>query len=209
MSTGADILTTCTLDCPDRCSILCRPDGGSLRLRGNPDHPYTRGFTCAKIRRYPDRLRSPSRITQPHMRRGGRQGDFEPVSWAEALDAACAALSTALADDPASVLLLRGYGSMGASKDFIEAFFASLGARSTRGSLCEAAGGAACRLDAGAVDMNDPTEIDKAEAVVLCGKNPRASTIHTDTQVKTARGRGAPVRAVNADRLVDPRRGGP
>ncbi|GAB4256972.1 MAG: molybdopterin-dependent oxidoreductase [Thermoleophilia bacterium] len=193
------IVTTCTLDCPDRCSLLCRSEDGRLRLRGNPDHPYTRGFTCAKIHRYPGRLRSPSRLTQPHMRRGGRTADFVPVSWDEALDAVCAALESALAHDPASVLLLRGYGSMGASMDFTDAFFASLGARTTRDSLCDGAGGAACRADTGALDMNDPREIDRAEAVVLWGKNPWASSIHTAAQVRAARQRGAPVLAVTPD----------
>ncbi len=201
-----EIRTTCTLDCPDRCALLCRvtpsseiarpapqqaaapPAAGRLARRGDPDHPFTRGFTCAKIRRYPGRLVAAERITQPHVRRGSAgadrrsiatSSDFEPVSWDEAMAMVAGALRAALADDPASVLLLRGAGSMGASKIFADWLFATLGARRTKGSLCDEAGGQAIALDCGALDMNDPAQIDAAEAIVLWGKHPRACSIHT------------------------------
>lgn len=190
------VVTSCTLDCPDRCSILVEGDGKDLRLRGDPDHPYTRGFTCAKIRRYPGRLASPHRIREPWVRAGDL---FRPASWEEALDHVCGALERAREEDPASVLHVRGYGSMGVSKIFVERVFALLGARSTRGSLCEGAGLAAVARDAGALGMNDPRQIAQAEAVVLWGKRPRSSSIHTAALVADARRRGAPVLAVDPD----------
>ena len=229
-----EIRTTCTLDCPDRCVLLCRrSSGGSLEeqgppapaahaqvssspvptrltLRGDPDHPFTRGFTCVKIRRYPARLVSAERITQPHVRRGFSVGggrspgassaDFVPVSWDEAMELVVDALREALADDPASVLLLRGAGSMGASKLFADWLFAALGARRTKGSLCNVAGVEAIVRDCGRLDMNDPAQIDQAEAIVLWGKHPRACSVHTASQVQRARMRGIPVLAVNPDR---------
>lgn len=190
------VVTSCTLDCPDRCSILARVEAGGIRLRGDPDHPYTRGFTCAKIRRYPGRLTSLHRIREPWVRSGDR---FRPAAWEEALDRVCGAMARARREDPASVLHVRGYGSMGMSKVFVERVFALLGARSTRGSLCEAAGIEAIVRDAGRLDMNDPRELDRAEAVVLWGKRPRASSIHTAAQVANARRRGCPVLAVDPD----------
>jgi anaerobic selenocysteine-containing dehydrogenase len=42
-------ITACTLDCPDVCSLLAENGPGGLRLRGNPDHPFTRGFVCPKL----------------------------------------------------------------------------------------------------------------------------------------------------------------
>jgi anaerobic selenocysteine-containing dehydrogenase len=191
-----EITTSCALDCPDRCSILCGMREGELHLRGNPSHPYTLGFTCAKIRRYPARLTSPHRIREPWIREGEA---FRPAPWDEALDSVCGALEAARRTDPASILLVRGAGSMGASKGFADYVFDLLGARRTRGSLCDAAGIAALEEDAGRLDMNDPRQIDAAEAIVLWGKNPAASSIHTAVQVVKARRRGVPVLAVNPD----------
>ena len=46
-----DVRTACTRDCPDACQILATVDDGRItRLRGDPDHPVTRGFLCVKGR---------------------------------------------------------------------------------------------------------------------------------------------------------------
>ena len=118
------LLTTCALDCPDSCSIVCTPDSGrrsgdarpgpeTCRLRGNPLHPFTRGFTCAKIRRYPGRLTSPERIVQPQIRVGR---SFSPISWDEAFEVIIPALGESLRADPASVLYVRSGGAEGITK---------------------------------------------------------------------------------------------
>src|SRR5438093_233391 len=45
--------SVCALDCPDACSLLVTvQDGRATRLRGDPEHPITRGFLCAKVSRY-------------------------------------------------------------------------------------------------------------------------------------------------------------
>ncbi|MBI5017642.1 MAG: molybdopterin-dependent oxidoreductase [Deltaproteobacteria bacterium] len=191
-----ELVTACTLDCPDRCSLVCRQAPEGVHLTGAPSHPYTRGFTCDKIRRYPGRLASPHRIREPWMRRGDR---FVAASWDEALEAVCGALAQARREDPASIFWLRGSGSMGASKGLVDYVFGLLGARGTAGSLCDSAGLAALAADTGGAQMNDPAQLDAAEAVVLWGKNPRASSIHCAAQVAAARKRGAPVVAVNPD----------
>jgi len=190
------VLTTCALDCPDRCSIVARAEAGGIRLRGHPDHPYTLGFTCTKIRKYPGRLTSPHRIREPWVRDGGA---FRQASWDEALGLACAGLERARREDPASVLHVHGDGVKGAGKAFVDYVFASLGARSTRGALCDAAGIEAILQDAGRLEMNDPRHLDEAEAIVLWGKHPRACSIHAAAQVTNARRRGVPVLAVNPD----------
>ncbi len=58
-----------------------------MRIRGNPDHPVTRGFLCAKVTRYLDREYHPERLRFP-MRRVGPKGEgrFERISWEAALD---------------------------------------------------------------------------------------------------------------------------
>ncbi|MGB5923107.1 MAG: molybdopterin oxidoreductase, partial [Syntrophobacteria bacterium] len=64
-----EIVTACTLDCPDACSLLVKVLAeGTIRVKGNPDHPITAGFTCRKIRRFGQRLTSGHRIITPLLR---------------------------------------------------------------------------------------------------------------------------------------------
>ena len=78
---------TCPMDCPDTCSwIVTVKDGKAIRLRGDPDHPFTRGALCAKMNGYIAFTRDPGRLMHP-MRRVGAKGEgrFAQISWDEAL----------------------------------------------------------------------------------------------------------------------------
>src|SRR5271167_2426827 len=80
--------SVCALDCPDTCSLLVNFDGekGS-KLRGDPDHPVTRGFLCGKVARYLEREYSPDRLLYPLRRTGTKgEGRFARIAWDEALD---------------------------------------------------------------------------------------------------------------------------
>jgi molybdopterin guanine dinucleotide-containing S/N-oxide reductase-like protein len=59
----------CPHDCPDACGVLITVnDGRATRIQGDPAHPVTRGFLCAKVAKYLDRVYSPERVLYP-MRR--------------------------------------------------------------------------------------------------------------------------------------------
>src|SRR5579872_1473124 len=91
----------CPHDCPDACGVLITvQDGRATRIQGDPDHPVTRGFLCAKVAKYLDRVYSPDRVLYP-MRRVGSKGPqgrgtalpaeesssvWQRISWDEALD---------------------------------------------------------------------------------------------------------------------------
>ena len=90
MATTADRRTVrgvCHHDCPDSCGwVVTVEDGVAVSLRGDPDHPYSRGELCPKVNRYLDRVHSPQRITTPMRRIGPKgSGEFEPISWDVAL----------------------------------------------------------------------------------------------------------------------------
>src|SRR6202790_2011015 len=64
----------CPHDCPDACGVLITvEDGRATKIKGDPAHPVTRGFLCAKVAKYLDRVYSPDRVLYP-MRRIGAKG---------------------------------------------------------------------------------------------------------------------------------------
>ena len=78
---------TCHHDCPDSCGWhITVADGVAVKIRGNRDHPFSAGELCPKVNRLLDRVYSPDRILTPLRRTGPKgSGQFEPVSWDEAL----------------------------------------------------------------------------------------------------------------------------
>src|SRR2546426_11499424 len=82
------IRTVCAHDCPDQCSLLAQVDGDRVvKIQGDPAHPFTAGFACAKGNREHEMLVSPDRILTPlrHTRAKGG-GHFSPLTWEQALD---------------------------------------------------------------------------------------------------------------------------
>ena len=64
----------CPHDCPDACGVLITvEDGRATKIQGDPGHPMTRGFLCAKVAKYLDRVYSPDRVLYP-MRRLAAKG---------------------------------------------------------------------------------------------------------------------------------------
>jgi anaerobic selenocysteine-containing dehydrogenase len=187
-------VTACTFDCPDACSLLAEPDGeGGVRLRGNPDSPFTRGLMCAKTRRHAKRLRSPERILSPLRK---TRGGFRAIGWEEALDLAAEKIQ-ALRREPNAILHIHSDGAKGVLKEAVNLFFSQLGSSRIRGSLCDAAGYIAGVEDFGSRENNDIEDLQNAAAIVNWGRDLSRSSIHTAAAVRAARGHGAAVLTVS------------
>ena len=182
-------ITACTMDCPDACSLLADHGPFGLRLRGNPDHPFTRGFACPKLDVHRRRLSSPDRIRSPRLKVGSGWRD---ISWEEALDL-CAEKIEALRSEPRSILHVRGSGNRGVVKSLSTGFFRRLGASGLHGSLCDEAGSAACQMDFGCLRQNDITDILHASSIVNWGRDLGRSSVHTAHLVRQARKAGVRV----------------
>ena len=88
----------CPHDCPDTCATLTTVENGrATRIAGDPDHPFTSGFLCAKVNRYLERTYHRDRLLYP-MRRVGRKGSgsFVRVSWDEAIGEIAVGIGLAL-----------------------------------------------------------------------------------------------------------------
>jgi anaerobic selenocysteine-containing dehydrogenase len=79
--------------CESSCGLLvtAEPDTGEItRIQGDPDHPASRGFLCAKSQGLRGLREDPDRVTRPLLRRGD---DFIEIGWEEALDRAAQGLN--------------------------------------------------------------------------------------------------------------------
>ncbi len=190
--------TTCTLDCPDTCSIIAEvEDGRPVRLTGDPDHPITAGFLCGNVGNgYLDRYDHPDRLLHPLLRVGPRGGGrWEGIGWDEALDLVAAQIRRTC-DQYGSLAILDYHraGSHSLLKLLDGRFFNLLGgATTTCGSLCIGAIQAAQTSDFGARQPHDWRDLEHSQAVLVWGRDPAKSHIHLLPFLRRARAQGAPL----------------
>jgi len=193
----------CPHDCPDTCAMLVTiKDGRAIRVAGDPDHPFTRGFLCAKVNRYVERTYHSGRLTHP-LRRIGRKGEgrFERITWNDALDEIAARLGDIArsADGPQAILPYSYSGTLGLIQgDAMDhRFFHLLGASMLDRTICSAAGGVGLRMTLGANIGADPEGMPESDLVLLWGTNTLTSNPHLWPFVRAARERGARIIAID------------
>ncbi len=107
--------TTCYM-CACRCGIHVHVRDGEVRyIEGNPNHPLNHGVICAKGSAGIMKQVSPARLTQPLRRKPGAErgaGEFEPITWDEALRLLEERLRHLRATDPKQFALFTGRDQM-------------------------------------------------------------------------------------------------
>ncbi|MFF2086827.1 molybdopterin-dependent oxidoreductase [Nocardia sp. NPDC058176] len=179
------VLGACPLDCPDACSwVVTVEDGVATGLRGNKEHPVTRGALCVKVNRYLEQVGAPDRLRYP-MRRTGPKGSgrFERISWDEALDEIANRL-TGIIDEfgGEAIWPFHGTGSLGYLQG-MEGYpgrrmFNLLGASHHRPTICSVAGSAGVRYTLGTSGGMDPEDLAHSKLILLWGTNPLHSGHH-------------------------------
>ena len=189
--------SVCALDCPDTCSLLVHigEDGRATKLRGNPDHPITRGFLCGKVTKYLEREYHPDRLLYP-MRRVGAKGEgrFERITWDKALDTVAARLSSIATEyGPESVLPYSYAGTMGVlnSAGMDRRFFHRFGASRLDRTICASAGGAALNLSQGIRLGTEPEQFAQSKLIIAWGANILGTNAHLWPFIVQARRDGA------------------
>jgi len=183
--------TICNRDCPDACSIVATVEDGKVtRIRGDKDHPVTRGFLCYRTSLFLSTQYSRNRLTAPLLRTNGR---FKPVSWEEALDLAAERLTSIRRESgPAAIFHYRSGGSLGLLKHLSDYFFEQFGPVTVkRGDICSGAGDSAQETDFGEEDSNDVFDLLNSRNILLWGKNVFTSSPHLVPVLRDAKARGA------------------
>jgi anaerobic selenocysteine-containing dehydrogenase len=194
--------SVCALDCPDTCSLLVNvEDGTASKLRGNPDHPVTRGFLCGKVAKYLDREYSPQRLLYPQKRVGKKgEGRFERISWDEAFDAIVQKLTeTADKFGSESILPYSYAGTMGLLNGggMDRRFFHRLGASRLDRTICSAAGGAGLMATLGNRYGTEPEQFQHAKLIIAWGANIHGTNVHLWPFIVEARRNGAKLIAID------------
>jgi len=210
--------TACPRNCYSTCAMQVQVENGRIRrIEPHPGNRATPGGACLKGLAYIERVYSPDRIVHP-LRRVPESGEFEAISWDDALDIIAEKLLELKADPgPQSVLYYSGSGTKGLLNGVGREFWRLYGGcTTTYGDLCWPAGLEATRLTLGANKHSAPWDIADARLIVLWGKNSAETNIHQMAFVDRALDAGAklvvidPRRTQSAERaelLVQPRPG--
>lgn len=189
--------SVCPYDCPDTCGLLVAVEGERVvQVSGDPEHPFTRGFLCPKMQHYERTVHSPRRLTTPLRRRGAKgSGDFQPITWDEAIERIAARWQSIIAAHGGEAILPYSYGgTMGlVQRNAGHPFFHALGASRLARTICSPAKGAGWQAIMGDTVVPPPDEVAQSDLVILWGVNAAATNIHYLPFVQQARRRGAPV----------------
>ena len=194
-----DVIGACPLDCPDACSwIVTLEDDKPVKLRGNPEHPFSRGTLCVKVNPYLKYSAHPDRLLYP-MRRVGEKGEgrFERISWDAALTEIAERLQTTINEYGGEAIWpYGGSGTMG----FIQGLngvgrrlFHALGTSHHDPTICSISGHAGIRYTTGSAAGMDPEDMAHSGLMVLWGTNTLVSNRHLWPFIAEARKGGAPL----------------
>jgi anaerobic selenocysteine-containing dehydrogenase len=201
------VLGTCHHDCPDSCGwVVTVEDGKAVKLRGNPDHPFSKGELCPKVNRFLERVYHPDRVLHPLIRTGPKgAGEFRQATWEEALDLVATRLRDVIATHGGEAILPWGdAGTQGlAQMSWLDrVFFARLGASRQVGSLCGGTASAGFQPTYGSRKTADPMEVRHAELIVLWATNTFLTNRHLWPFIEEARSNGAKVVVIDPIRTM-------
>ena len=195
-------------------------NGKVLAVKGRKDHPFTRGSLCSKVKRYDQRVYSHERIMFPMRRIGAKgEGQFQQISWDEALDEISTKFNEAIIKYGAESILPCSYlGHQGLLNGLHcgDRFFNELGASIGERTFCNATASKAFQMVAGPTGGLDPESFTFSSLIIVWGMNPIASSIHHSQFIFEAKTKGATVVVIDpiktdtakrADYHISPRPG--
>jgi anaerobic selenocysteine-containing dehydrogenase len=200
------VRAACPHDCPDTCALEVTVENGvAVKVEGAKDHPFTAGTLCTKVARYLDRTYSKERVLFPQKRVGSKgKGEFERITWDEALGTIAEKFCTIEAEDPQGILPYDYAGNMGyvAWHSLGNRFFHRLGASLLDRTICSSAGKAGLQITLGGSFGMDPERFDEAKLIIIWGSNPIVSNLHMWSRAQEAKRHGAKLIAIDPYRSL-------
>lgn len=193
----------CPHDCPDTCSMIFEVQEGKLiGVKGNPDHPMTRGGLCVKLNDYEKRHYHPDRLLYP-MRRTGPKGSrqFERITWDEALDEIITRWKAIIAKQGPQAIVPYSYlGNQGLVHGLNggDAFFNRMGATVTERTFCGEGSCTAWLLTVGPTAGVDPESFIHAKFIIIWACNSVSTNLHHWHIIKEAQKKGATVVVIDS-----------
>ena len=180
------IRTTCPRDCYDSFGITVIKENGAVRkVSGDREHPVSRGSLCAKCAlAYDGAWIDPAeRLLHPLRRVGAKgEGQFERVSWEDALSDIAGRLKAILSEHPPESILHTHYTGTCSliAGAFPRRFFHRLGATEVDpDTVCNKAGHQALEYVFGtSLTGFDPRTAKDTSCILVWGANPSASAPH-------------------------------
>ena len=201
------VIGACPHDCPDTCSLVTTVENGvAIRVNGNAVHPHTSGVLCTKVSRYAERTYHPARLLHPLKRTGPKgSGQFERVSWDEALQDIATRLREIASRHPGSAQAILPYsyaGTMGLvqGESMATRFFNRLGASLLERTICASAGGEGLTHTLGGKVGMRVEFFAESKLILIWGSNAIASSVHFWRHAQAAKRNGAKLIC------IDPRR---
>lgn len=188
--------TACPLDCPDACTLTVTLRGGRIaKIDGSTRNHITRGYICAKVRRFGKRVYGEDRLLYPAVRTGKKgSGIFRRQSWEEIIPLVGSTMRDVRDRFGGEAILPLSYGGSNGwlTQDTLDAsLFRRLGASRLLRTVCAAPTGAANEGLYGKMASTSYEDYPEARFILLWGVNPAVSGPHLMPYLKEARERGA------------------
>ena len=183
----------CTLDCADCCKFnVYVEDNKIIKIEGDKDHPYTKGFICKKGLAHLDRLNHKNRIYKPLLK---EEGQWKEISFDEAIKIMVEKLKLYKENfGSKAILYYEQYGNGSLLKSIGEVFLNFYGGVSLpKGGPCWSAGIAAQKLDFGESKSHSLEDMLNSKNIFVWGKNPANTTIHTMQMIRKAKANGSKI----------------
>ena len=183
----------CTLDCADCCKFnVYVEDNKIIKIEGDKEHPYTKGFICKKGLSHLDRLNHKNRIYRPLLK---EKGEWKEISFNKAIDIMVEKLKLYKREfGSKSILYYEQYGNGSLLKSIGEVFLNFYGgATFPKGGPCWSAGISAQKLDFGESKSHSLEDMLNSKNIFVWGKNPANTTIHTMQMIRKAKANGSKI----------------
>ncbi|HEV3259060.1 MAG TPA: molybdopterin-dependent oxidoreductase, partial [Gemmataceae bacterium] len=203
--TPVRVTGACPHDCPDTCGIVTEVrDGRAVKFYGDPEHPVTRGWLCAKVRPYLEHVYHPGRLLHPLRRVGPKGGgQWQRITWPQAVAEITTRWKEVIARYGAEAILPYSYsGTLGLVQMTVASarLWNRLGASQLQRSICGAAAEHAVEVTLGQRWSQPYADVVASRLVIAWGHNPVSTAPHFMPFMRQAQRRGC--RLV----VIDPRR---